>query len=162
MVQFQLNPDKKQMDSIKIRNFQHAYSNGAFPSYKELSSDECASIRRQLAETFGISTNTLPVDLVNKIQSMSRPLAEADANDTHFDLAQTLQTKQIPSPKLVFVNWNRFDRIDQMRFQDLRLHFDSIWYPSSDDIDIFDETCEWVLSVAHYGSVSLAIQAVRK
>ncbi len=33
--------------------------------------------------------------------------------------------------------------------------FDDIWYPASDDIDLFDSTLDWILSVSHSGLIDL-------
>ena len=34
-------------------------------------------------------------------------------------------------------------------------YFDDIWYPDSDDIDIFDQTLSWILTVLHNGDVKI-------
>lgn len=38
----------------------------------------------------------------------------------------------------VYINWYRYDQVDEMAFVDLDKCFADIWYPGPDDIDIFD------------------------
>lgn len=42
-----------------------------------------------------------------------------------------------------------------MSFVDLANFFDYIWFPSSDDVDIFDASFDWILSIDHAGFVKL-------
>jgi len=51
------------------------------------------------------------------------------------------------------LNWYRFDKIDELRFVDLCEKFEDIWYPSSDDLDIFDRNMNWLISIEHSGSI---------
>ena len=39
--------------------------------------------------------------------------------------------------------------------KDLNKHFYDVWYPSSDDIELFDDTLDWIIFVRHYGGVQL-------
>ena len=32
-------------------------------------------------------------------------------------------------------------------------YFSDIWYPSTDDIDVFDSSVSWILSVNHEGEI---------
>ncbi|WP_234399978.1 hypothetical protein [Campylobacter concisus] len=40
-----------------------------------------------------------------------------------------------------------------MRFDDLSKFFSDIWYPSLNDIEIFDINLNWIISVRHYGAI---------
>ena len=53
----------------------------------------------------------------------------------------------------VYINWRHFESLDEMAFVALAKYFDDIWYAGADDIDIFDDTLSWVLSVRHDGEV---------
>ena len=33
--------------------------------------------------------------------------------------------------------------------------FDDLWYPAADDLEIFDASCSWLVSVAHDGAVGV-------
>jgi len=62
----------------------------------------------------------------------------------------------ISAEKKVYVNWYRYDNVDEIQFVDLTKYFDDIWYPGLDDIDIFDATFSWILSISHDGAVRSA------
>jgi hypothetical protein len=72
-----------------------------------------------------------------------------------FRLSQVLWRLRILPPEYVFVNWYRFDDVDEIKFADLESHFTDIWYPSSDDIEVFDSSLKWLIAVSHDGSVGI-------
>jgi hypothetical protein len=59
----------------------------------------------------------------------------------------------VTSSETIFLNWYRYDDVDEMRLADVTKFFEDIWYPSSDDLDIFDESLRWILSIRHDGEV---------
>lgn len=78
-----------------------------------------------------------------------------DANLDGFDLMALMGRVGIHPKASVYLNWYRFDDIDVMSTDQLSRYFSDIWYPSVDDLDIFDDSLDWVLMVRHYGTVSL-------
>ena len=49
----------------------------------------------------------------------------------------------------------KFNHLYQSILNDTDSYFDDIWYPDADDIDVFDDTVTWILSVAHSGQNKL-------
>jgi len=50
--------------------------------------------------------------------------------------------------------FNKFDGFNaDEEFDDLFKFFSDIWYPSLDDIEIFDINLNWIISVRHYGDI---------
>jgi hypothetical protein len=61
-------------------------------------------------------------------------------------------------PRLdVFLDWHRFDDVDQLKLTDLTRWFDDIWYPLADDIDLCDESTDWIFSIRSEGQVFYAV-----
>ncbi len=58
----------------------------------------------------------------------------------------------------VYINWDDFTTIVRMRFKDLTEHFHYVWYPGPDDIEIFDDSLSWILSVDHGGYLRVLVQ----
>jgi hypothetical protein len=86
-----------------------------------------------------------------------------NAFNDDFNLNILLPNVGILTQNNVYINWYQFDNIDKMHFGDLSNYFDDIWYPESDDIDIFDDTFLWVLSIYHYGGISTSkVKSCRK
>lgn len=81
----------------------------------------------------------------------SRPIQHAHAEKEGFDLASVTVALGLKPQEDVYVNWDDLKTIDRVRFSDLVGKFDYVWYPGPDDIDIFDDSLSWVLSVDHGG-----------
>jgi hypothetical protein len=58
-----------------------------------------------------------------------------------------------PQPEL-FLNWARFEEIDAFQTTDVAQYFNDLWYPGADDIDLFDASLSWIVSIRHDGVVS--------
>ena len=83
-------------------------------------------------------------------------VCEVDLNSEQFELRTLFDDLRIVPESNVFLNWYRFDDVDEIAFDDLADYFEDIWYPSSDDIDILDASYRWMLSVSHGGQASIA------
>jgi len=59
----------------------------------------------------------------------------------------------MPLPEL-FVNWGRFEEVDAFQTVDVARYFSDFWFPVTDDIDLFDASVNWVVSIRHDGVVS--------
>lgn len=143
------------MDTVKIDNFKRYYPMSDFPLYRTLSPQESERIRRSLGARLGIPDSTSPLDLVKYVSMKSTIIPNFDAEQEDFDLNTLLNSLGIERKENVLVNWYRYDRIDEMTFADLSKYFHDIWYPRADDIDIFDKSLDWILSVGYSGVVSV-------
>ena len=54
----------------------------------------------------------------------------------------------------MYINWSDFKDIDVLDLEDVLRYFYDIWFPGMDDIEIFDETFNWLVSIRHDGVVS--------
>ena len=140
------------MDEHKIQYFEQE-GGRSFPWFRVVSPVECAALRGRIAEKVGVPLEADPLKLVLRVAEKEGRNLPQSAEDEHFDLAQVIATAGIEPRDLVHLNWYRFDRIEQMGLADLIDYFDEIWYPGSDDLDIFDETVQWILSISHHGAV---------
>lgn len=55
----------------------------------------------------------------------------------------------------VLIDWSSQSNIDRLKWDDFTERFHDIWYPSSEDIDVFDESLSWIMSVSHDGVLCL-------
>jgi hypothetical protein len=143
------------MDEFKRRAFRENHPGVAFPEFYTLKTEEASAIRRTLTEKLGIPIDSDPLTLVRRLLEVETPIGGFDARSDTFNLADAIRGAGIQAPSQVLVNWYRFDRIDQFALKDLIDYFTDIWYPSTDDIDIFDRSCAWTLSIMHYGAVQM-------
>lgn len=145
------------MDEVRRRNFEKSHPGVAVPRLDRLSEDEAALLRNRILGSTGLSKGTSNLELTRRVASEATPIAGADPCLPGFDLQRLVSALGIRVTDLAYVNWHRYDVIDRVSFVDLSRYFSDIWYPDSDDIEVFDESCAWILVVPHSGVVRLAI-----
>ena len=135
------------MDQIKLENFrkEHGFD---MPIIRSLSNDECLKIRENLLHKFSLNN----IDEFFKIDKFNR-LDGFNADEVNFDLKTTFGELGIATPNEICINFNKFESIDILHFDDLFKFFSDVWYPSLDDIEIFDINLSFIISVRHYGAI---------
>ena len=142
------------MDEHKIENFVKAHPGIAFPTFLHLDSNRAHAIRDTIAKSVN-SPEFDGLSLVKKLRAISTETSSPQADESTFSVRSLLRWLGIKIPQKVYLNWYRFDDIDQIDLADLDRYFSDIWYPGSDDLDVFDESAEWIVSIAHHGKVRL-------
>lgn len=141
------------MESFKIEHFTRDNPTKKFPAFSSLKPNKTKMLFDRLSDRIG---EFLPPDqLVKKINEISIVLEKDNAENKNFILKEIFDKTGINPQEKVYINWYQFDKIDEIGFDDLNSFFDDIWYPGSDDIDIFDKTFSWILSIYHNGSIKL-------
>lgn len=135
------------MDQIKLENFRKEYGFD-MPVIRSLLPGECLKIRENLLHKFSLQN----IDEFFKIDKFSR-LDGFSADKENFDLKAVFGKLNIATPNEICINFNKFESIDILRFDDLSKFFSDIWYPSLDDIEIFDINLSFIISVRHYGDI---------
>jgi len=135
------------MDQIKLENFHKEYG-FEMPIIRSLSNDECLKIRENLLHKFSLDDidEFFKIDKFNKLDGF-------DADEENFDIKTAFSELGIAMPNEICINFNKFESIDILRFDDLDKFFSDIWYPSLDDIEIFDINLSFIFSVRHYGAI---------
>ena len=135
------------MDQIKLENFrkEHGFK---MPIIRSLSAAECLEIRENLLHKFTLQNidEFFKIDKFNKFDGFS-------ADEENFDLKAVFRKLNITTPKKICINFNKFEIIDILHFDDLSKFFSDIWYPSLDDIEIFDLKLSFIILVRHYGAI---------
>lgn len=142
------------MDEIKIINFKKTHPDASFPLYRELPVHECTAITDSISRKYDISAS-ISLEFVKMLNKRQKDVESENAESSTFDLRDVFKKLLIQPSDKVYINWYRFDQIDSMSFTDLTNYFDDIWYPSADDIDIFDLSFDWILSIDHAGYIKL-------
>jgi hypothetical protein len=152
-VQFQ---SSDMMDQSKIENFARTYQESSFPNFRTLSSAECAEVRGEVVALLQLGPHASGLDIVKTLhRCKAKHLGEVGIDRAVVHLREVLHEIPLSAHHQIFVNWYQFDQIDGMDLDDLSSNFDDIWYPSVDDIEIFDKSLTWFLSVSHDGRLTL-------
>ncbi len=139
------------MEKIKIENFLKDYPERNFPEYKHLDAKKSFKIKKYFYRKLNVDNG---LSLVKKINELSIIDNIIKSNCETLNIKQGLLSKGIHYGNNVYINWSRFDDIYQFRIDDLEKYFDYLWYESADDIDIFDCSLSWIVSITDYGTVT--------
>ena len=141
------------MDEFKKELFEKEHSVN-FPKYKTLNNFESQKILDDLSKKYNIDASNFAKELVGRQSSY-----DSLYNDSldGFELRVTLANIGIEPFNQIFINWNKFEVLDVFDTDDLDKYFDDIWFPVSDDIDLFDKSMDWILSISHYGTVTFLL-----
>lgn len=140
------------MEAFKIALFEQQHI-GPFPSFRTLPLEECQQWRERLADRLGLSAVGTALEFACDLASRQACVPEANALEG-FALLPTLTALSItPAPEL-FLNWTRFEAVDAFATADVAYYFDDLWFPTTDDLDVFDASARWLLSVRHDEVVS--------
>lgn len=143
------------MQSFKRENFEKANPGTTLTGITEVTPERCEFIRSNLISRLRLHRSAGGRDIVEAIASRGRTVHGVNATNASFRLDQVFWQLNVHSAPQVYVNWHQFDEVDEMPLRLLCDHFTDIWYPSSDDIDIFDDSLAWVVSVYHDGEVRM-------
>lgn len=143
------------MDQIKIDNFSSQHPGCSFPEWDSLSKDACLEITQLIRKKFSLANIADGLALVRAIDALAQPCEIASHVSEDFDLNALLDACGVNAAEVVYINWYRYDEIDRLKRKDLARNFDDIWYPDVDDIDVFDESLSWILSIRHDGYIRL-------
>jgi len=135
------------MEKFKISLFEKEY-NKNFPDYYSLTVSECSALKALITKRFEIDTQNIEQSLFSKLSFYEHSNALE-----HFSLHDVLNRHDILPLNDVYINWSQFEKIDSISTQDLAQYFDDIWFPSAEDIDIFDKSLGWLLYIRHDGCI---------
>ena len=135
------------MDQIKLENFRKEYG-FEMPIVRSLSPGECLKLREKLLHKFSLNN----IDEFFKIDKFSK-LDGFNADEENFDIKAIFSKLGIATPNEICINFNKFESIYILHFDDLSKFFSDVWYPSLDDIEIFDINLSFIVLVRHYGAI---------
>lgn len=143
------------MDAIKIDNFRRSYPGVQFAEFEPLAPDRCIDIRQSVARRLGLPADAPPLEVIAKLHEQAGAELGNAPESGSLDVRITLQKAGVEAGDRVYLNWYRFDDIDEIGVDELSRCFNDIWYPASDDVEVFDGTLSWVLSISHTGRMVL-------
>ena len=143
------------MEEFKRRHFETAHPGDGPLDIRALASEQCREVQSRLIARLRLPRATVGLVLLQTIADRSKPIENENAAHDDFKLDRVVWRARIKPQEWVYINWYRFDRIDQIKYLDLVRYFDDIWYPGPDDISIFDEECHWIISVDHEGGLAV-------
>lgn len=145
------------MDNFKIQNFLKAHPGLSPPDIRRVDQHFAHLLRNRIALQAGLTPDSTDLELTRRITQNATQIGSVDARAAGFEFQRLLLDLGIRPAERVYVNWYRFDEVDSLPLVDLSRFFTDVWYRDSDDIEIFDDSCAWIVAVSHSGDVGLAV-----
>ncbi len=98
-------------------NFIEGNSKIPFSWHRTLNEKECLKAYKKATKRIKISNKKDMLDIIQQIVDNGIYLSAYNAGDNYFSLSKVLTDLKIQQPVTVFINWHRFDDIDQMFFR---------------------------------------------
>lgn len=137
------------MEHTKIIEFYKEYKDKEFPYFETLSVDQCLNCREKIATNFRINFSKDSLIFLKNLNVKLQYFNTFPYDFDNYKLSNLLnEIGIVKMPINVYVNWYKFDLIDQMKFRDLDLYLLDLWYPQ-EDIEIFSTECNWIISLSH-------------
>lgn len=148
------------MDSSKLENFKRYYG-FSLDSIIHLSFPECERVKCVFYSKYNVNCDK---DLFQKIIKSATHLPvdaeEIGRNKDSIKLQEIFSSILIIPQTHVYITWDSFDDIDVIPFDDFCEYFDDIWYPSADDIGVFDDSFSWFVIITHYGKILYCMNSI--
>jgi|ERR1700674_1944993 hypothetical protein len=143
------------IEDFKKKHFMEDHPGAEFPAFENVGASQRANLKEEVALRLGLSRDTDALDVVKRVHECFGVPSTYDATEASFNLKSVVADLALEIDEYVYINWDRFDHLDRIRFTDLAEHFPYIWYSSSDDIEIYDDKLRWVIVIRHDGAAAL-------
>jgi len=141
------------MDKFKIKNFETFNSGKNFPEITSLEKETREKLKMRISNKLNLKVPS-DLQLLDELHKSKVLCKNINSNVKSFTLKTTLKDLGLSAKSIVYINWDRFENIDAIKLDLLSKHFTDIWYPEVDDIEIFDDTCDWFVFIDHAGYIS--------
>ena len=118
---------------------------------RELPKSEVQALRSRLCDRLGLKPSVDGLTLMKELQKRRRVIDECNAQVEGFDLLTCFARAGVMPAEHVYLNWYRFDRVDEVSFDLFRRCLDDFYYPAADDLDILDHDLTWMVAIDHEG-----------
>lgn len=149
-----LQSKTKYMEQFKFDFFKKEHSSQTM-NVVTLSKAECDKVFASFCSAYNMEKQERN-QVFDIIQYKGIPVNFTNAEEKNFDLSCLISENckwQLPTH--LYVCWDYFYAIDRFDFNDIVKYFSDIWYPSVDDIIIFDDSYKVCMMIRHDGVIYL-------
>jgi hypothetical protein len=134
------------MDEYKIELWE-----GIMPSILNLEQKEITSLKEKLCTLFSKKNDIQCNEFYESIHNLETNIGTIENIDLHKIFQDC--SENLHSSDFIYLDWGNFEDIVKVKFNDFIDNIDNFWYPSSDDLSIFDQQCNWMLTIHHHGDM---------
>lgn len=148
------------MDLGKLENFKRYYG-FSLDSVIHLSSSECERIKCVFYSKYNVNCNKeLFQRIIKSATHLPVDAEKIGSAKDNIKLQEIFFSIKIIPQQYVYITWDSFNDIDVMPFDDFCKYFDDIWYPSVDDVGVFDDSFSWFIIITHYGEILYCMNGI--
>lgn len=141
----------------KVEVFQVDFPGRPFPWYRLLDEQECANLRAGLERRIGNVREVQPRQLLWDLWQRATSLDGDPSDEAAFDPRVLMESLGLVPGQRVYLDWSPFTEVYEMRFNDFVEFFHSLYFPSADDLTVFDDTLSWILWFLSDRSLALTV-----
>jgi len=143
------------IEDFKLKHFKEDHPGTEFPAFENVGASKRTQLKETLAVRLGLLNDADGLDVVKRVHDSFEVESIYNATESSFNLKSIVEDLELEPNEYVYINWDRFEHLDRIRFADLADHFPYIWYSVSDDIEIFDDNQRWVIVLRHDGAAAV-------
>lgn len=137
------------MDRFKFEHFKE-YHGFDLTSIIHLTEQECGQIRHSLYHKYCVASDK---ELFQYIVGKANGSKVVETITDNILMERVFSSVGIVPNRYIYLVWGNLGDIDTIPFVDFCQYFEDIWYPSSDDIGVFDDSFNWLIVITHYGAI---------
>jgi len=107
-----------------------------------------------LAIKLGMPEGSNSLAILKTLEVRASNISDVKPSEEAFVLSDLFERLKLEANN-IYIDWSRLDDIDEMSALEFSAVFHDLWYPSSDDIEIFDQGQKWVLLIRHFDVVQI-------
>jgi hypothetical protein len=142
------------IEDFKLERFREEHPGNQFPTFDHVTEAVRKRLKEELAAKLGLPPDVDSLELLKRLHAAFELPTIYNATDPRFNLKAVIEDFKANVEGDVYINWDRFDNVDKIRFDDLAAYFSYIWYAVSDDIEIFDDSLQWIIVIRHDRAVA--------
>jgi uncharacterized protein (DUF927 family) len=134
------------MDNIKLELWE-----GKIPEIINLNKNSIVALKEKLCNSFSKKNDIICNKFYENIYIFEKVVGHID----NIDLFKIFQNcdNSLTIDDFIYLDWGNLEEIVQVNLNDFIVNIDNFWYPSSDDLSIFNQNCNWILNIHHYGAI---------
>lgn len=145
------------MEKHKIEDFKNDFKDQPVPYIKEIENMQKSILKNGIILKFNIKNYRNEFDLMTQISKLMSHFRDEIVYIDDIKLDDILIQLNIASSDKVFLNWDYFQNVDEMYYEDLNRYLLDFWYPGADDLDIIDYNLNWIINIDHNGIIRYKI-----
>ncbi len=140
------------MDSFKLDFWE-----GAVPKIINVDGEIIKDLKKNICANFLLKETLSKTDIFTNILERTKYIDDITNLEKRILFLIKKISGNIKNNSYIYLDWGGLRNIKKVKLIDFITNIHNFWYPSSDDICIYDFNCKWILILDHHGGVSVSL-----